>query len=193
MLVETALLAKVLQLGWGWGAVEIGLDERRREGGGEMVVLDDGGEVEPGVAGGGVFPVDEDEAGRLAVDFEEVLGQQVVVAGGRTLGGSDVGCQVLQSVEQSRGFGRGQLPGVPPGCADGIEGIGLDVQRVEPFEAAGVKRDDVIIVKGSVNDFFDILEENRGGSVTITVSADAQNQPLEKCVVRQVEVLVPKP
>jgi len=66
------------------------------------------------------------------------------------------------------------------------------VTRGGPFELASVERDDVIILEGSINDFFQILEENRGGSVTITVAADAENQPLENCVTRQVDVSVPK-
>lgn len=66
------------------------------------------------------------------------------------------------------------------------------VTRGGPFESAGVKKGDVIIVEGSANDFFEILEENRGGTVTITVAADAQYQDVKNCVARQVEVPVPK-
>jgi len=67
------------------------------------------------------------------------------------------------------------------------------VARGEPFESAGVKKGDVIIVERSVNDFFEVMEENRGGSVTITVAADAENQDVKNCVARQLDVSVPKP
>ena len=67
------------------------------------------------------------------------------------------------------------------------------VEKGKPFDLAGVQRDDVVIVEGSVNEFYEILEENQGGNVTITVAADAQGKFLENCVLRQVDVSVPGP
>jgi hypothetical protein len=61
-----------------------------------------------------------------------------------------------------------------------------------PFDVAGAQPGDVVLCEKGVPAFYDMIAENRGRDITLTVAAGAELQPWEKCTPRQLEVTVPK-
>ena len=61
-----------------------------------------------------------------------------------------------------------------------------------PFDEAGGEVGDVVLCDNGTQRFYEMIEDNRGQPVTIRVAAGADMQPVEKCVVRQLEVALPK-
>lgn len=74
-----------------------------------------------------------------------------------------------------------------------ISGLVIDdVSLGGPFDLAGGQPSDVIVCRDGVARFYEMIEDNRGQEVGITVAAGADLQVLEKCVSRKLDVLVPK-
>lgn len=71
----------------------------------------------------------------------------------------------------------------------------IRVTGIEPggeFDRAGVQVGDVIDAQLSPNEYFAMLDRNRGSEVDVTLAAGADLQPLEKCSRRTVTIVAPK-
>jgi len=69
------------------------------------------------------------------------------------------------------------------------------ITRIEPgglFDKAGVKRDDVLIIDSTEEDFYLMLEENRGKQVTINIAVDGANGSLDTATQKAVTITIPK-
>lgn len=72
---------------------------------------------------------------------------------------------------------------------------GLVVKSVSlggAFDVAGASPGDVVLCEKGSPRFYEMIEENRGREVSITVAAGADMQPVEKCVARRLDVIVPE-
>lgn len=67
-----------------------------------------------------------------------------------------------------------------------------DVSLGGAFDVAGGQPGDVILCDDGVPRFYEMIEENRGREVSLTVAAGADLKPLENCTSRRIDLLVPE-
>ena len=61
-----------------------------------------------------------------------------------------------------------------------------------PLDLAGGQPGDVILLATDLPQFYNMLEENRGREINLTVAAGAELQPVDNCAQRQLSVTVPR-
>jgi hypothetical protein len=69
------------------------------------------------------------------------------------------------------------------------------VRTGSPFHQAGFEEDDVILTDLTPQEYYEMLEENRGSTITVTVARDAMGPvmtPIEKCPQRSLVLEIPE-
>lgn len=66
-----------------------------------------------------------------------------------------------------------------------------DVAHGGPFDQAGGQPGDIILCDHGVQRFYEMIEDNRGKEVTLTVVDGAAMKPVEDSTMRTIDVLVP--
>jgi hypothetical protein len=66
------------------------------------------------------------------------------------------------------------------------------VKAGSPADYAGLKKDEVVVVEGTIDKFYKFLQDNRGHDVELTVAVCGPTQSLDKAPQRMATLSVPK-
>ena len=66
------------------------------------------------------------------------------------------------------------------------------VRTGSPAEQAGLRRDEVLVLETTIDQFYKFLQDNRGSDIELNVAICGPAQPLDKAVTRTAVLSVPK-